>query len=84
MAHKLVTVRKASGENVPDLIIEATVPFWSDLEADAARQQHERSGREIAEAIRATLPGGTIEQLLLRLLDHQAPLCGVRYRPMEK
>lgn len=80
-----VKIHKAgtfAGHVVPDLKIEAVDEFpmlrgeeWNTL----ARDLHRENGRNLGQAMIDTLPGGTIDQLLLFLLEHRASLLCVRH-----
>lgn len=67
----VVRVYKAqavAGREAPGLDIEVTHPF-PDLSPEAGRAIHKKQGGEIADALLASLARGTIDHLLLRLLE---------------
>lgn len=70
--------------HVPLLRITATVEL-TDKELDDAyksgrlKAHYEQQGRALAEAIWNHLPGGTVDQVLIALLQHRASLLVVPY-----
>jgi len=82
-----ITVHKASAirDSVPDLVITANAampeivhpssPGWELL----ARDRYEQEGRLVAEALWQHLPGGTVDQILMALLERRASLLRVRH-----
>lgn len=58
---------------VPILRIHA-VEFLDDRDQDALRDLYVREGEQLAEALCASLPAGTIDQLLAALLLRRASL----------
>lgn len=73
----------AGGEETPGLLIEARVEFPEGRGSDEAGRIHANNAHWLGKALIATLPGGTIDRLLLYLLEHQASLYRVRHRPLE-
>lgn len=57
---------------VPVLRIVAAEEFPLDLPPYEGRALHAREGRELAEALWNHLAGGTVDQLLVALLDRKA------------
>lgn len=70
--------------NVPSLSITARESFPEGLSLTDARALHTREGRELAEALIASLPGGTLDQVLIALLEHQASALQVPYPAQER
>lgn len=61
--------------HVPTLAIHATtempdIPFGEPLAK--AREIHVRDAQQIADALIGHLPGGTLDMVLIRLLEHKA------------
>ena len=72
------------GVDVPDLLITATevIPHISVKDPkweDKVRALYESQASEIFQALIASLPGGTIEALLCRLLDQSRTLLRVTF-----
>ena len=71
-------VYKAHGEAVPDLEIIALDPIpTDDLSMEAAQAIYAEQGRVIATDLWASLPGGTLDWLLVEMMQRRASmLCG--------
>ena len=63
-----VSVRKARSEGAVDLQITATEPF-PVASVEAQERGHEIDARQIVAAMRASLPTGTIDRILILLLE---------------
>jgi hypothetical protein len=81
-----VTVYRASpirDEQVPDLVLTTGlghVPDSPDTKWEAHhRRIHKATGKRIADALFKTLPGGTVDALLVQLLKRRASLFSVRF-----
>ena len=77
LVHKAGAVGAAK---VPDLLIEAIHEFPDVITLAESRDLHVQDAEQIVDALLATLPGGTIDQVLLGLLEHQASLFRIPYR----
>lgn len=69
-------------QHVPILRIVAVAELTDEQTAtmnpSTLRAHYQREGRSLAEAIVQHLPGGTVDQLLVALLEHRASLLRVR------
>lgn len=66
---------KADGDNVPDLQIATTeaVPVRS-IPYDELAKIYEEQGTAVADALFESLPGGTLDRLLAKLMERRASL----------
>jgi hypothetical protein len=73
---------KAQGfreEHTDSLEIVADQPFPTVKTLEEAASLHTLKGRELAQALVDTLPGGTVDAVLRHLLEHRASLLAVRW-----
>jgi hypothetical protein len=83
----VTVVHKASPTgrvHVPDMVIktDGVWPDVRDLEDGWEKRiivKHEAEGRAIAEAMWRSLSGGTVDQVLLALMERRASLLRVRF-----
>lgn len=61
----------------PKLTIEVSEQIQEIGSLEQARQLHQRQGLELADAILASLPGGTVDALLVELMRRRASLFSV-------
>ena len=59
---------------VPDLQISATAEVSDSVSLETARAFYAGQARELADALFASLPGGTIDALLVEMLDRKRSL----------
>ncbi len=64
---------------VEPMTITAHRPPPSHKSIKVAARAHRREGRMVADALWHHLPGGTVDQILLRLLERRASLLRVRF-----
>lgn len=83
----VVTIHKASSHGFsapPDLMIEAKEEFpdftREEYFAGKSAELHKTDAEALGRAIIGTLPGGTIDRLLVFLLEHQVSLLRVKHR----
>lgn len=66
------------GEDHPPLMtINAHEQISEDISLNSARALHNRQGAELAEALLQSLPGGTVDVLLVELMRRRASLLSV-------
>lgn len=78
-----ISIHKASAigdQSVPDLLVSATEAFPELQSSLDASVLHQRNAEKIGEAIVKSLPGGTIDRLLIFLLEHRASVLRVAYK----
>ena len=68
---------------VPNLDLRATEHFPDLSTLAAAAALHASNAERIFDALRASLPGGTLDALLRRLLEHRASQLVVVDRPSD-
>ena len=71
---KVSDIYKAVGDNVPSATILLSTPIpYNRIKADTEelRQVFMKEAEELFQALIASLPGGTLDALLVRLLDHK-------------
>jgi hypothetical protein len=66
-----------------DLEISATVPFPRHETLAEAGAMFTAEAQDLADALVATLPGGTIDALIVRLLDHKRSHFVVAHAPLK-
>jgi hypothetical protein len=66
-------------EEVEDLRIEADMPMPDNLDRADGRRLHRLDARAIVNALLASLPGGTVDEVLRMLLEHRASLLRVKW-----
>lgn len=64
---------------IPNLMLRATEAFPEPLTTMDASILHQRNAEKLGEAIVKTLPGGTIDRLLIFLLEHRASVLRVAH-----
>ena len=86
---KTITIAKASplrGQTIEDVTITITgepPKFAGDDWQEQAHLWHECEAADIVNALRDSLPGGTLDAILAELLIHRASLLRVAYGPQE-
>ena len=64
-------------DHPPALTIKAHEQISEDHSLNSARALHNRQGTELAEALLQSLPGGTVDVLLVELMRRRASLLSV-------
>lgn len=64
-------------DHPPVLTIKAHEQISEDHSLNSARALHNRQGAELAEALLQSLPGGTVDVLLVELMRRRASLLAV-------
>jgi hypothetical protein len=67
------------GREVQDLTIEIDSGFPEDIDTANAKKRHEVAGHMMAALLWETLPGGTIDQLVIALLERHASVLRVAH-----
>ena len=78
----IVSIHKANpvGEQViADLHVQATEPFPEHGACLFPTVLHQQNAERLGEVLVKTLPGGTIDRLLIFLLEHRASVLRVAY-----
>jgi hypothetical protein len=82
-----VIVYKASampGEVSTSLQVKATEEFPELRDLTESRRRHWMDGQHLAKALLETLPGATIDQLLVALMEHRCSLLRAAHRPLPR
>jgi hypothetical protein len=66
-------------DEAEDLRIEADTAMPGNLSRADGRKLHRRDARAIVTALLASLPGGTVDEVLRMLLEHRASLLRVKW-----
>lgn len=76
---KVYVLRAGSigGSNPPEVVIEIIEQIGEVGSLREARQLHKKQGEVLAEALLASLPGGTVDALLAELMRRRASLFSV-------
>jgi len=64
-------------DHPPRMTINAHEQISEDISLNSARALHNRQGAELAEALLQSLPGGTVDVLLVELMRRRASLLSV-------
>lgn len=78
---KLYKASPVGDMKVPDLRLVATRAHDEHVSLAATARHHKAQGALLADALLASLPGGTIDALLIELLDHHRSLLVIPHRP---
>lgn len=79
-----VSISKASacpGQTIPDVSIRLTseIPLLDGDPLSSYREFYAEEGKRLAQALLSVLPGGTVDALLVALLDHKRSLFKVTF-----
>jgi hypothetical protein len=81
---KEIRVCHATADEDVSLVVRVTEPITTPSYAldtgEELRRLYDEQGRMLAEHLWASLPGGTMDQLLVRLLERRASLFRVPFR----
>jgi hypothetical protein len=77
--HKAQSMGSSKSGGVLDMTIEATETFPGIEDPKASAELHDRDASAIVSAMLTSLPGGTVDAVLRRLLEHRASLLRVRW-----
>lgn len=73
---KLYKAGRVANLEAPDLVVKAFEEFPEGRPPAVAARLHQDDAARLADALLASLPGGTIDRLLLHLLEHRARPAG--------
>ena len=72
-----LTLMRAIGTDISTLVIEVCNPILDDLSLTYARALYKRQAALLVDALLTSLPGGTVDELLVELLRRKASLFAV-------
>lgn len=78
IVHQPVEGSSGKSPRLPTIEVSEQIQEIGSLEE--ARQLHQRQGLELADAILASLPGGTVDALLVELTDAGLPVFRASWR----